>query len=179
MLNYETRLLIHSIAINAYHRAYWANNDQFREKSHNHRQELDKLESTRKKTNARKRERRAKDRIVREKEQAQRRAWHIANPTYYIDHRDVALENAKRSRFNHMYGITIDDYSAMLDKQGGKCAICGKHYTELKKSLCVDHDHKTGSVRGLLCHYCNTFLGMMGDDPDKIRLAAQYLEANK
>ena len=57
------------------------------------------------------------------------------------------------------YGITLDDYNKMFNEQEGKCAICQRHQNELKKILYVDHDHKTGEVRGLLCKNCNVALG--------------------
>ncbi|RLD97123.1 MAG: endonuclease VII [Aquificota bacterium] len=55
------------------------------------------------------------------------------------------------------YGIGIEDYDKMLKKQGGKCAICGIR-PKPGKHLDVDHNHKTGRVRGILCRYCNSKL---------------------
>ena len=57
------------------------------------------------------------------------------------------------------YGITIKDYNRMFMEQKGCCAICGKHQSEQKNTLAVDHDHKTGEVRSLLCSRCNSQLG--------------------
>jgi hypothetical protein len=48
-----------------------------------------------------------------------------------------------------------DNYLDMMNAQAGRCAVCDIHQNELKKALCVDHDHNTGRVRGLLCHSCN------------------------
>lgn len=62
----------------------------------------------------------------------------------------------------------------MHDKQGGKCAVCRKPPRPGKK-LCVDHNHKTGAVRGLLCKRCNTALGFFYDEPLLMELAADYL----
>jgi len=53
------------------------------------------------------------------------------------------------------YGITLKQYNLMLKSQGDSCDICRKHKSEFAKSLAVDHNHKTGKVRGLLCFYCN------------------------
>lgn len=53
------------------------------------------------------------------------------------------------------YGITLLDYNMKLLEQNWGCAVCKKHYSEFKSSLAVDHSHKTGKVRGLLCYYCN------------------------
>jgi len=80
-------------------------------------------------------------------------------------------------RYN--YGISEDQYQAMLKDQGNACAICGS--TEWPAGLHpgsphVDHDHSTGVVRGLLCGYCNQGLGMFRDDPERLRAAIRYLE---
>ncbi|MCH8329663.1 MAG: hypothetical protein IIB81_04705, partial [Nanoarchaeota archaeon] len=53
------------------------------------------------------------------------------------------------------YGLTIEDYNNMFIEQGGCCGICGTHQSKLKLRLAVDHDQKTGKVRGLLCNNCN------------------------
>lgn len=74
------------------------------------------------------------------------------------------------------YGITSADYDAMLSTQGGECAICGTNVPGGNKSFfCVDHDHKTGAVRGLLCESCNRGIGILNDDPDILDKAASYL----
>jgi len=76
------------------------------------------------------------------------------------------------------YGLTIEDYQALLKKQGGHCAICPSPIGNSKHiSLFVDHCHKTKAVRGLLCHNCNAILGHAKDDPSILRVAADYLEA--
>lgn len=72
------------------------------------------------------------------------------------------------------YGITVEEYNSLLEEQNGVCAICEDTY---KHALCVDHDHKTGEIRGLLCKPCNLAIGNMKDDPDRLRNAARYLEA--
>lgn len=56
------------------------------------------------------------------------------------------------------YGITLEQKQKMFDKQQGCCLVCGRHATELKSPLCIDHCHYTGKVRGLLCYGCNTGL---------------------
>lgn len=79
------------------------------------------------------------------------------------------------------YGIDADEYQRIHDAQGGVCAICGnaetsRHSSGAVKSLAIDHCHESGDVRGLLCHRCNRVLGLLGDDPDLIRVAAEYVE---
>jgi hypothetical protein len=74
------------------------------------------------------------------------------------------------------FGLTLADYEAMLEAQGGVCAICLRPERKENKSLNVDHCHSTGIVRGLLCGPCNTGLGMFSDDPERIMAAISYLE---
>jgi hypothetical protein len=81
------------------------------------------------------------------------------------------------------YGITTEKYNTVLDKQKGVCAICG---TKEKRSirgaepeLSVDHDHKTGEIRGLLCHRCNSGLGLFQEDLRILRRAVRYLKERK
>ncbi len=78
------------------------------------------------------------------------------------------------------YGITTQKFDEMLSAQGGVCAIFkGECNRSNSDCLCVDHDHKTGCVRGLLCFKCNVGLGRFNDDPELIRCAADYLEKSK
>ena len=78
-----------------------------------------------------------------------------------------------------LYGITLQDYYAMRDEQNGQCAICGKHESSFKKRLGVDHCHKSGKVRGLLCFHCNHAIGKLDDSPKLLRTAADYLERSQ
>lgn len=70
-------------------------------------------------------------------------------------------------------GMKRADFNAMRAAQGGRCAICNTAAT-----LCADHCHRTGVVRGLLCSPCNLSIGKMKDDPVRLRSAADYLERN-
>ena len=58
-----------------------------------------------------------------------------------------------------LYGITIDKYYEMLEQQNGLCGICKLDKCSTGKNFCIDHDHETGKVRGLLCYSCNVRLG--------------------
>jgi hypothetical protein len=73
------------------------------------------------------------------------------------------------------YGITIEEYNALFEKQKGACAICREHQSKLSRPLAVDHDHKTGKVRGLLCDKCNHGLGQFKDSYDSLMAAANYI----
>lgn len=77
------------------------------------------------------------------------------------------------------HGIGKDEYDKMYFSQSGCCAICGIHQSELKKRLAVDHDHKTGKIRGLLCSNCNCAIGLLHDEPVVIEMALTYLDTNR
>ncbi len=88
--------------------------------------------------------------------------------------------NTRRGILKH-YGLTIEDYEVMRDLQGSRCAICTREETALTaagrtKLLSVDHNHKTGEIRALLCNRCNSLLGYVDDDIDLFRKAIKYLE---
>jgi len=70
------------------------------------------------------------------------------------------------------YGITLNDYNALVIAQGGECKICRRN----DRSLWVDHCHDTGKVRGLLCPGCNTGLGSFGDKIEGLEAAINYLK---
>jgi hypothetical protein len=87
--------------------------------------------------------------------------------------------NSRRHRLRK-YGLTPDQYAAMLAGQQGRCAVCGKlGPTDWSGSFPVDHDHETGAMRGILCAGCNTAIGLMGDDPDRLLAAAAYLLSSR
>ncbi len=71
------------------------------------------------------------------------------------------------------YGLSSEEHSLMLREQEGNCAIC---LDRPAKKLLIDHDHKSGKVRGLLCGNCNTGLGMFKDSPLKLLTAIEYLK---
>ena len=80
------------------------------------------------------------------------------------EHPEQTIKNKRRNLLKKRYNITIEDYNEMFIKQKGCCGICGIHEIELPDwgkyiKLCIDHDHKTGNVRGLLCNNCNSKLG--------------------
>lgn len=74
-------------------------------------------------------------------------------------------------------GITNDDYWKMYKEQKGRCGICKRRmYSKRYKVFCVDHNHTTGEIRGLLCHNCNRALGMFRDDPIALKRAIGWVE---
>lgn len=74
-------------------------------------------------------------------------------------------------------GITPGEYADILARQDNACAICRTKDTGRCKVFSVDHDHKTGTIRGLLCSRCNQGIGLLGDSVERIRKAADYTEA--
>jgi hypothetical protein len=79
---------------------------------------------------------------------------------------------ALKKRCETIYGISLADYDRMYAQQGGRCKMCKR---KPKRGLCVDHCHATGRVRGLLCHNCNSLLGLAGDDPSVLMAGRLYL----
>lgn len=74
------------------------------------------------------------------------------------------------------YGLTLDQYNNMLEVQNNKCAICFKDQKDISNfRLSVDHCHKTGKIRGLLCNSCNTAIGSLNDDTQILNSAINYL----
>lgn len=102
---------------------------------------------------------------------ARQLVWKKKNPVNVGD-------NQRRYALKRQYGITIEQYDELLEKQNGNCAICQRHHTEFKKRLAVEHCHSTGAIRGLCCTYCNRGLSAYHDKPEFFRRAADYLEQN-
>jgi hypothetical protein len=88
----------------------------------------------------------------------------------------AVIDRERAGWLKRVYDITVDEYEAMLNKQGGMCAICGA--SEGARRLHVDHDHNTGKLRGILCGNCNRGLGQFNDSPEKLMLAYSYLKDN-
>jgi hypothetical protein len=97
------------------------------------------------------RDKRATDPVYREKQETRERNWKRADA------------------YMKRYGITVDDYNRMFAAQDRRCAACRK---ASEKRLAVDHCHRTGKVRWLLCNGCNSMLAFSGDDPDVLEAGA-------
>jgi hypothetical protein len=88
-----------------------------------------------------------------------------------------ACNNKHRRRYTlNQYGLSLEGYDRLFQTQGGLCAACGG--LPDRKYLCVDHDHTTGKVRGLLCSACNVALGYLRDDPERIAKLKSYIEGS-
>lgn len=77
------------------------------------------------------------------------------------------------------YNISAAEYEQRLAACGNRCEICGGEPGGRWKKLFVDHDHTTGEVRGMLCINCNLAIGYLGDDPERARSVAAYLDRSK
>lgn len=83
----------------------------------------------------------------------------------------------RNNYFQTKYSISSKEYDIMFEKQDGKCAICSQTPEQThRKMLYVDHNHTTGKVRGLLCHHCNTSLGLAKDNIEVLYKMIKYLE---
>lgn len=76
-------------------------------------------------------------------------------------------------------GLTPEGWNILFEKQGGRCAICMKHQTELKMKLVVDHEHASGKIRDLLCHACNLVLGNAREDASILQRCINYLKIHE
>ena len=100
---------------------------------------------------------------------------------YQTETRRISKRNSEFQRF---YGISEEEVSRMYQEQSGLCKICGTSMeffstSENKRlTFCVDHNHETGKVRGLLCSDCNRGIGFLKDNSEILRKAAEYLESS-
>lgn len=123
---------------------------------------------------------RRKDPAYRERQKSYMKAWYA----------DPLKAKAKKKKDNERYrnsareiilakhGITVEEYETMLSSQGGVCAICNGPPRGRWNRYAVDHDHKTGKVRGLLCSTCNQALGLFRDDMQILQKAKNYLSVH-
>lgn len=115
---------------------------------------------------------------IHESDSARAVAWARANPerkraymkSYRLNKKDQVIKTHRKSQLAK-YGMTEEEYLHLSQLQNWCCAICGR----LQIPLHVDHDHTTGKVRGLLCGQCNVGIGMLGDTPEALQAALEYL----
>ncbi len=90
-------------------------------------------------------------------------------------HRDW-VRNHRQKNFHKKHGVTFEQYSELLRKQKGLCAICFQPETYGSRRLCVDHDHRIQIGRGLLCNRCNRLIGYAKDDISLMESCVSYLK---
>jgi len=127
---------------------------------------------------------RAKQKRWRAQHPDYQRAWQMkhtdARRAWKRKYHQTEAGRAKQRQYQlrRYYGITPARVAELLEQQDGRCAICRIAAHEAPKGmLCVDHDHLTGVVRGLLCRPCNYMLGHVNDNAATLRSAATYLDA--
>lgn len=129
-------------------------------------------------------------RLLREPEKVRAQA-NTRSKRYYWSNLDESREKARnyakkrhaadpsikrRSKLKSDYGMTPEQWQAMFNGQGCKCAICGTTEPQSKNGWNTDHCHKTGKVRFILCAHCNRGLGAFKDNPEIMRKAATMIE---
>lgn len=98
-----------------------------------------------------------------------------AKSRHYLDtNRELINIRRMNSYLKCAYGITYEQQKQMFIAQEGKCAICGRPFTD-RKNMHVDHDHNTGQVRELLCQNCNQGIGLLNEDISLLSKAINYL----
>lgn len=102
---------------------------------------------------------------------------------YRAAYKAATKTSVQDKRYKRHYGLSLEEYNSMSAKQNHACAICGEREQVVTRGdgaakLSVDHCHKSGKIRGLLCMYCNTGIGKLRDDPALLRAAADYIERN-
>ena len=116
-----------------------------------------------------------------------KKQYHKVNVDYCRKYRKENRERIQKYQKEYdlkKYNLTLEQKNEMLNKQNGCCAICKKPETAFNskiktiKSLAVDHNHKNGKVRGLLCGNCNIGIGKLKEDIQILKNAIQYIEVN-
>jgi hypothetical protein len=117
-------------------------------------------------------------------------AYRAREKLYRVDYRDANRERLRqqdreykkrlsRPKVLSRYGLDEASYHALLSSQGGTCAICGGTPNGRWGRFCVDHDHRTKSIRGILCNSCNGGLAFFRDCTDLLLAARRYLERSQ
>lgn len=110
---------------------------------------------------------------------AKMRAYHRSHRAQIksrgVAYRAAHVDQGRNRVLRHKYGLTLEQFYAILANQRGICASCGTSRWGARGPV-VDHDHETGKTRGILCSGCNLAAGQLGDDPGRARLLATYLE---
>jgi Recombination endonuclease VII len=106
----------------------------------------------------------------------EKRRRRLEDPVYRKKMLALGRRYALKKRCETIYGISLADYDRMYEQQGGRCRMC-KRRPKPGRSLCIDHNHVTRKVRGLLCNNCNCLIGFSGDDPSVLMAGSSYLRA--
>lgn len=100
---------------------------------------------------------------------------------HYLTHKDQYSLRARRQHLAEKYGVSLEFYDARYAELDGRCASCGllEISTDPRngkvRNLAVDHNHETGEIRDLICNACNTSLGLLKEDPERMEALAAYI----
>jgi len=94
---------------------------------------------------------------------------------YYEAHKSACNRASLDARFRRKFGLTIAERDALIQAQDGTCPLCGRVFTRFDRA-CVDHDHATGRMRGIICSSCNKALGLFKDSIPALTRAIAYLQ---
>ena len=99
---------------------------------------------------------------------------------YKRTHKEQIKEYDKKHSLRYHYGLSIIEFNNILLAQNNRCAICNEPLDlQNSKNVHIDHDHKTGKIRGILCQKCNLAIGLLRDNPEYTKRATEYLERDK
>lgn len=93
------------------------------------------------------------------------------NKNWVMSNKEKAIDNQLRIK----YGISLEEYNKKKEENNNCCEICGKHESDFSRRMCVDHNHHTNEVRGIICHHCNTALGHVFEDETILLTMINYL----
>jgi hypothetical protein len=114
-----------------------------------------------------------------------RRAWYAENASDILAKARVrrstpeAKERERWKLVRYLYGLSKSEWFSIFEAQGRRCAICPRTEPATKHWWHTDHDHRTGKVRGILCHNCNNMLGRAADSVETLTSGIRYLEKYK
>jgi len=101
------------------------------------------------------------------------------NKKYAADNPELMKQKDRKNMLKRFWNMTSEQYNEMLKAQNGTCALCDRTESSPNKSLCIDHDHITGKIRGLLCDNHNRAMGLFKDSIEDLEKAVEYLKKHK
>lgn len=109
-----------------------------------------------------------------------RKQWRDNNKEVISNYqKEKWLKDKGKKSYLSRYGLTLEQYQKIFEKQEGKCQGCKRHESELNHPLHVDHCHVTKKVRGLLCRECNALIGFAKDNPSILKNLINYLTSDE
>ena len=113
-----------------------------------------------------------------EKQKEYMKNFYLNNPNYRKQYRLNRKENFCKSyrkwHIKSKYNLSQKEWEGLWYSQDGRCSICDKFFEDIK-DICVDHNHETGKIRGLLCKKCNSAIGFFNDNLQLLKTATEYL----